>query len=94
MQKKVMRHTFLCNYSLNYASRIKALLSKMPPLTLRTNFYAFSCRLMEAIYSEPLEHLTVQKQPLHQSSPLFYYNLGRGENCLDLTNTLVKEVVT
>lgn len=80
-----MRHTFLCNYSLNYASRIIALLSKMLPLTLRTNFYAFSCRLMEAIYSESLEHLTVQKQPLHVlNSELFYYKSGRGENCLDL----------
>lgn len=80
-----MRHTFVRNYSLNDAPRIKALLSKMLPLTLRTNFYAFSCRLMEAIYSEPLGHLTVQKQPLHlPNTELFYYNSGRGENCLDL----------
>lgn len=80
-----MRHTFLRNYSLNYASRIKALLSEMLPLTSRTNFYAFSCRLMEAIYSEPLEHLTAQKQPLRVlNGEVFYYNSGRGENCSDL----------
>lgn len=75
---------FPMHYSLNYASHIKALLSKTLPLTLRTNFYAFNCRLMAAIYSEPLEHLTVQKQPLQLNGEFFYYNSGRGENCLHL----------